>query len=71
MFKKKPTTVAAAIAGLIEAVTNLDTVREKQSQLALDKRVEANELVMAAEAAEGEASYAAAVATKLREITEA
>ena len=71
MFKKKPTTVAGAIAGLIEAVTNLDTVRDTQAQLALDKRVEANELVMSAEAAETEASYAAAVATKLREITEA
>lgn len=69
--KKKPTTVAAAIAGLVEAVNDLDAVRDAQAQLANDKRVEANQMVMVAEAAESEAEHAASVAAKLREITEA
>ena len=69
-FKTKPTTVAAAIAGLVEAVDNLTAVGEAQSALAEQKNTEAQLLSDEANAATLESNRAHTIAGKLREITE-
>ena len=68
--RKKPTTVAGAIASLVQAVEDLDRVQQEQAQLSTDKGIEAGVLLQESDDAFNEAGRAASVATKLREITE-